>query len=180
MSTVCCLAVILIFLVVTSWLLLITWWWLLVTTSCCSFSLLVWKRLQKKAVVTNAQEFADLAKTKFPESVTTLCLSDDICAETKFLKDRYKKASRPIPKTHSVHHLDVAEKKLVSNLQSTLWKSHPVGDSSANSGSVEGGSVVHIDEEIKQRDYVKIVLGNYLNMFAVVTEEMVDDEFVIQ
>ena len=39
---------------------------------------------------------------------------------------------------------------------------------------------MHIDEEIKQGDYVKIVLGNYLNMFAVVTEEMVDDEFVIQ
>ena len=39
---------------------------------------------------------------------------------------------------------------------------------------------MHIEEEIKHRDYVKIVYGNYLNMFAVVTEEMVGDESVIQ
>ena len=138
------------------------------------------KTLQKKAVVTNAQEFADLAKKKFPDFGITLCLSDDIHAETKFLKDRYEKHSKPIPKTHSVHHLDFVEKKLVSNLKSFPCKCHPVCDSSANSGKVEGGSVVHIEEEIKQGDYVKIVHGNCLHMFAVVTEETVGNKFVIQ
>ena len=39
---------------------------------------------------------------------------------------------------------------------------------------------MHIEEEIKQGDYFKILHGNYLNMFAVVTEEMVGDEFVDQ
>ena len=134
----------------------------------------------EKSGITSAQEFVDLAKKKFPDFVITLCFSDDIHAETKFLKDCYEKPSKLIPKTHSVHHLDVVGKKLVLNLKSLPCKCHPVGDSSANSGSVEGGSVVHIEEEIKQGDYFKIVHGNYLNMFAVVTEEMGGDEFVDQ
>ena len=116
----------------------------------------------KKAVVTNAQEFVDLAKKKFPDFAITLCLSNDIHAETKFLKDHYEKHSKPILKTHSVHHLDVVEKKLSVESEVTPCKCHPVGDGSANSESVEGGNVVHIEEKIKQGDYVKIVHGNYL------------------
>ena len=56
----------------------------------------------------------------------------------------------------------------MSNLKSLTCKCNPVGDASANSESVEDGIVVHIEEEIKQRDYVKIDHGNYLNPFEVV------------
>ena len=56
----------------------------------------------------------------------------------------------------------------MSNLKSHTCKCNPVGDGSANSESVEDGIVVHIEEEIKQGDYVKIDHGNYLNPFAVV------------
>ena len=130
-------------------------------------------------VVTNTQEFVDLAKKKLQDFVITLCLSDDNRAETKFLKDPYEKHSKLIPKTHSIRHFDVVETKLVLNMKSLTYKCHPIGDSSANSEIAEGGIVVHIEEEIKQGDYVKIVYGNYLNPFAVVTDKMVDDKFVI-
>ena len=128
----------------------------------------VWRKtLQKKVVVTIAHEFLNLAKKKFQDFVITLDLSDDIRPETKFLKVLYENHSKPIPKTHSIHHFNVAEKKLVSNLKSLTCKCHPVGDSSANSESVEDGIAVHIEEEIKQGDYVKIGHGNSLNPFAV-------------
>ena len=65
-------------------------------------------------------------------------------------------------------------------MKSLTCKCHPIGDSSANSGIAEGGIVVHIEEEIKQRDFVRIVYGNFLNPFAVVTDKMVGDKFVIQ
>ena len=65
-------------------------------------------------------------------------------------------------------------------MKSLTCKCHPIGDSSANSGTAEGGIVVHIEEEIKQRDYVKIVYGNFLNPLAVVTDKMVGDKFVIR
>ena len=84
---------------------------------------------RKKAVVTNAQELVDLVEKKFTDFAITLCLSDDICAETKFLKDCYEKHSKPIPKTYSIHYLDVVEKKLVLNhpyasAMSPLCESH--------------------------------------------------------
>ena len=56
----------------------------------------------------------------------------------------------------------------MSNLKSLTCKCNPVGDASANSESVKDGIVVHIEEEIKQRDYIKIDHGNYLNPFEVV------------
>ena len=142
----------------------------------------VWRKtLQKKAVVTTAQEFVDLAKQKFPEFVILFCSSDDIRAKTMFLKQRYLKYSKPVPKTLSIHHVDVVENKLVSSVKSPSCKCHSrsSNDASAKSVSNEGSSVGE-NEEIKPGDYVKVVQGNYINMFAIVTDEKVGDEFVIQ
>ena len=95
-----------------------------------------------------------------------------------FLKQRYLKYSKPVPKTLSIHHVDVVENKLVSSVKSPSCKCHSrsSNDASAKSVSNEGSSV----GEIKSGDYVKVVQGNYINMFAIVTDEKVGDEFGIQ
>ena len=119
----------------------------------------VWRKtLQKKVVVTTAQEFVDLAKQKFPEFVIHFCSSDDIRAKTMFLKQRYLKYSKPVPKTLFIHHVDVVENKLVSSVKSPSCKCHSrsSNDASAKSVSNEGSSVGE-NEEIKSGDYVKVV-----------------------
>ena len=94
-----------------------------------------------------------------------------------FLKQRYLQYLKPVPKTLSIHHVNVVENKLVSSVKSPSCKCH---SRSSNDASAKSVSSVGENEEIKSGDYVKVVQGNYINMFAIVTDEKVGDEFVIQ
>ena len=74
----------------------------------------VWRKtLQMKAGVTNLQEFVNVAQPKFPSFVITACLSKDICKATAFLNDCYKSHSKSIPKTHTIHHIEIVDGHVV-------------------------------------------------------------------